>query len=46
MIGRRFEAATKRIGLNAVRPRLRTDLFEKAARPRKAADADQLSLFA
>lgn len=46
MIGRRFETAAKRLGMNERRARLRTDLFTPPARERKRADADQLSLFA
>lgn len=46
MIGRRFETAARRLGLNARRTRLRTDLFEPAPRPGRRAAADQLSLFA
>jgi DNA repair photolyase len=46
MIGRRFETAAKRLGLNQRRTRLRTDLFTPPARERRRADADQLSLFA
>lgn len=46
MIGRRFETAARRLGLNRSRTRLRTDLFEPAPRAKKRADADQLSLFA
>jgi hypothetical protein len=38
-IGRRFEMATQRLGLNARRTRLRTDLFTPPARP-----GEQLSL--
>jgi DNA repair photolyase len=40
MIGRRFEAACARIGLNRERTKLRTDLFARPARP-----TAQLSLF-
>jgi DNA repair photolyase len=40
MTGRRFQAACERLGLNAQKHRLRTDLFIKAAR-----DGAQLSLF-
>lgn len=50
MIGRRFETAARRLGLNArdKRLRLRTDLFEKPARApsARAADPAQLALFA
>lgn len=50
MIGRRFETAARRLGLNArdKRLRLRTDLFEKPARgpSARAADPAQLALFA
>ncbi|MGP9820949.1 PA0069 family radical SAM protein [Salinarimonas sp. NSM] len=46
MIGRRFETAARRLGLNATRTRLRTDLFEPPAAARRRAAEDQLSLFA
>jgi len=39
-IGRRFEVATRRLGLNRPRSRLRTDLFRPPVRP-----GEQLSLF-
>ncbi|MDB5512929.1 MAG: radical protein [Enterovirga sp.] len=40
MIGRRFEKAAERLGFNAGRRELRTDLFRKPAKP-----TDQLALF-
>ncbi|WP_084327472.1 PA0069 family radical SAM protein [Salinarimonas rosea] len=46
MIGRRFETAARRLGLNATRTRLRTDLFEPPTVARRRAAEDQLSLFA
>ncbi|WP_372424247.1 PA0069 family radical SAM protein [Salinarimonas chemoclinalis] len=46
MIGRRFETAARRLGLNATRTRLRTDLFEPPDTARRRAAEDQLSLFA
>ncbi|GGK26243.1 PA0069 family radical SAM protein [Salinarimonas ramus] len=45
MIGRRFENAARRLGLNQRRTRLRTDLFEPPAIARKRAAENQLSLF-
>jgi hypothetical protein len=39
-IGRRFEIAARRLGLNQERRKLRTDLFAPPA-----AETDQLSLF-
>ena len=43
LIGRRFEIAARRLGFNARRLRLRTDLF---VRPEKAHAPEQLTLFA
>ena len=45
-IGRRFELASRRLGLDRRHLRLRTDLFTPSERPRRGeADAGQLSLF-
>lgn len=45
-IGRRFELAVRRLGLDRRHLRLRTDLFTPPDRPRRGeADAGQLSLF-
>lgn len=44
-IGRRFELAVKRIGLDRRHLRLRTDLFMPPKREKHAAAAEQLSLF-
>jgi DNA repair photolyase len=44
-IGRRFETAARRLGLDRRRTRLRTDLFVRPARAGRGGAVEQLSLF-